>query len=450
MRGTRTAARLRINAVESSLAILAGAALVLLTLLDLALTTLHVQSESPFSTRLNRLVWWVLARASCLVPERLRDEMLGWALPLMLGVTMAAWALAYIVGFALVHLPHIHDPASFAAPNPRSPLEDALFFSGATFFNIGSNEITPVGTVARTLTVLEGGAGLLTISLAVTYLLSVYPVISRKTAFADALNQVTGGRADGVVAAQRYLSESKQHYEALVGRLERLNDELLYLAHAHRLYPVLYYVRSREVHESFARILALAQGLVATLRYGLDPASYPDVVSDPRVLMLEEGLLDSLHLLARSSHLSVPPAAGPDDGEFDVLRARLAEHGLRTMPADDASRRRYARFQQATEPYIRAYARNIRYPVEAVWATYDRPARGAAFDAGTSGAPGGLATPPRQGVERDGQQQHGAGDHELDRRRPFAGSSSAWSWSPPARSPPCWCSSPTAASRSPD
>jgi hypothetical protein len=406
-------AGVRINAVLAALVMLGGGVLVLLTLLDLALTTLHIQSESPFSTRLNRLVWAVMSRATHLAPEGLCDEMLGWALPLMLGANMVAWALAYICGFALMHLPQIHDPSSFATQNPRSELEDALFFSGSTFFNLGTNEITPVGTQARLLAVLEGGAGLLTISLAVTYLLNVYPMISRKAAFADMLNQVTGGRADGVLAAERYLSE--QRYEALAARLEHLNDELLYLAHAHRLYPVLYYVRSREVHESFVRILAVGQGLVATLRYGLDPDTYPDVVRDPRVLMLEEGLLDSLHLLARSSHLSVSPTTTPEAAAhgFTALRQQLIEHGLRARRADAWARERYTRFQQATEPYIRAYARNIGYPTSAVWGTYDRAARNTDF--ADSGPSGRLPSAAGQGIQRDGHQQHGAGDHELHR-----------------------------------
>jgi Ion channel len=406
-------AGVRINAVLGAVAIVTGAGLVLLTLFDLALTTLHVQSESPFSTRINRAVWSGLSRSSGLAPEPLRDEMLGWALPLMIGATMAAWALGYILGFALLLLPQIHDPTSFATQHPRSDIEDALFFSGLTFFSLGANEITPVAAVPRALAVLEGAAGLLTISLAVTYLLNVYPVISRKAAFADVLNQATGGRSDGVLAAHRYIPE--QRYEALANRLEHLNDELLYLAHAHRLYPVLYYVRSREAHESFARILAVGQGLVATLRYGLDPDSYPDVVRDPRLLMLEEGLLDTLHLLARSSHLSVPGTTTPEEAahEFTVLREQLIEHGLRPMRADEPARQRYTRFQQATEPYIRAYGLNIGYPIAAVWDTYDRAARNTDFV--DSGASGRLAATAGEGVERDGQQQHSARDHELHR-----------------------------------
>jgi hypothetical protein len=108
---------------ESSPALLGGATLILLALPDVALTAPHVQSESPFCTRLNRLVWWLPVRVTRLAPDHTRDEVLGWALPLMLGSTMAAWALAYIVGFALVQLPFIRDPASFSLPGPRSNLE---------------------------------------------------------------------------------------------------------------------------------------------------------------------------------------------------------------------------------------------------------------------------------------------------------------------------------------
>jgi len=59
-------------------------------------------------------------------------------------------------------------------------------------------------------------------------------------------------------------------------------------------------------------VLAIVQGIIATLRYGLDPDTYPDVVSDPRLLTLEEGLLATLHALADSSHLA-PQGATEDD-----------------------------------------------------------------------------------------------------------------------------------------
>lgn len=309
-----------------------------------------------------------------------RDELLGWALPLMLGCTLATWAIAFIAGFALIELPLIHDPATFSLTRPASSIEDALFFSGSTFFNLGAAEITPLAIPARGLAVVEGGLGLLSVSLAVTYLLNVYPVLSRKVAVAEGINQVTGGRADGVLAAARYLPIGRG--EVLAERLDRLNDDLLYLAHAHRLYPVLYYVRSREVHESFVRVLAVAQGLVGTLRYGLDPDTYVELARDPRLLMLEEGLLDTLHLLARSSHLSVSEsdAAAPVTRSFEDLHRELLEQGLRPVAADPQARAEYARFRDATEPLIRAYARNIGYSADVVWKTYGRRARNSALD----------------------------------------------------------------------
>jgi hypothetical protein len=122
-------AGVRINPVLGTVAIVTGAGLVLLTLFDLALTTLHVQSESLFSTRINRAVWSALSRASGLAPEPLRDEMLGWALPLMLGATMAAWALAVLeaaaglltISLAVTYLRYGLDPDSYpdVARDPR-------------------------------------------------------------------------------------------------------------------------------------------------------------------------------------------------------------------------------------------------------------------------------------------------------------------------------------------
>lgn len=50
-----------------------------------------------------------------------------------------------------------------------------------------------------------------------------------------------------------------------------------------------YDVRPRHPERSFVRVLARAQGIVLTLRHGLDPGAHGDVTDDPRLLVLEEG-----------------------------------------------------------------------------------------------------------------------------------------------------------------
>ena len=229
--------------------------------------------------------------------------------------------------------------------------------------------------LARLLAVLEGGLGLTTLSLSVTYLLSVYPLISRKIGLSESLNLETGGRSDGVVLAERYVRGGR--YEALARRLSGINDELLKLGQSHGLYPVLYFVRPREVHHSFVRVLAIVQGIVATLRYGLDREAHADVVNDPRLLILEEGLLSTLHTLAASSHLAPQPAM-PDDvdrarRDHAALIEALGARGLTAASPDDREALEgHIRFRVATEQYIRAYAMNSGYDVGSVHAPYSR------------------------------------------------------------------------------
>src|SRR5216683_2525796 len=89
------------------------------------------------------------------------------------------WASLLVVGFGLLYLPVIHDPKYFAVVDGRgaSAGEDAMYQSAVSFLTIGYGDIVAINGLPRLLEVVEGGLGLLTISMAVTYLLSVYPLI---------------------------------------------------------------------------------------------------------------------------------------------------------------------------------------------------------------------------------------------------------------------------------
>jgi hypothetical protein len=354
-----------------------GLFLIGLALLDVFLTVLHIQVESPISNEVNRRFWRVVVFVSRRLPEHTRDSVLGWGAPLMIGGIVVFWAALYILGFALLYVPFIQHDAVFTRTDigPRSPFGDALYFSAISFLTTGYGDILPIHPIARSLAVLQGGLGLFTLSLSVTYLLSVFPLISRKVSLAETLNQETAGCSDAVAMARRYVPGGR--YEALAQRLSGINDELIKLGQSHGLYPVLYYVRPHEVHHSFVRVLAIVQGIIATLRYGLDADEYPDIVHDPRLLILEEGLLSTLHMLAASSHLG-PEGAVPEDGErarrnFRALTEALRNAGLVAASPDDArASARHTRFRSATDHYVRAYAQNSAYDITAVYASYSR------------------------------------------------------------------------------
>jgi hypothetical protein len=365
------------------LAVPFGAALILTSVLDVGLTVLHIQAESPFSVRINRALWGMLRALSAPFPGTTRDRLLAWGFPLMVASTVTLWVALYIGGFGLIYLPLIEQPGMFRPPSAGAlHASDAFYFSAVSFLTIGYGDIAPAHWLMRLLSVLEGAIGLLSISLAVTYLLSVYPLVTRKQALAAALNQENDGRSDGVAVAVRFVGAGR--FELIGSRLRALNDELLVLGQAHGIYPLLFYVRPRESQASFVRVLVVIQGLVCTLRYLLRSDSYAAIAEDPRLAAMEEGLLYTLHQLDRSKHIR--PDEGSHDERFTLEQIEralrdLRAAGLKTVSLGDATaRERIFTFRRATDPFILAYARNLSYPPDRIWAEYSRGGRDTELD----------------------------------------------------------------------
>ena len=71
-------------AIPAWIAIPLGLGLIGLSLLDVFLTVLHIQVESPVSNYLNRRLWRFLVAVGRRLPEPALGELLGWGAPLMI------------------------------------------------------------------------------------------------------------------------------------------------------------------------------------------------------------------------------------------------------------------------------------------------------------------------------------------------------------------------------
>ena len=369
--------------VPQSVPVLALGCLVLaVTLVDILITVLHPSTESPLAGRLPQLLRLLAGLTQPLLPRAGRGRPLGWILPLSITGLLGLWLALLIFGFGLLYLPEIGDPSSFRWSGSTLGPGDAFYFSGVCLTSIGFGDIVPRSGWLRATAVAEGLSGLLVLGVAVTYVLSVYPVLPIARVLASTLNEETGGEVDAVPMVRRYLAADSA--EALAARCRELATEIAMLTEAHTSHPVLFYAHPRHVERSFLRVLLVTQRLVAVLRYGLRVADYPTLARDPRVAGLEETLIGVLRSMGASLHLDVQ---GVTESSLDAARERLRREYASLMERLDAAglhqaapivpqdRAAFVRFRMVTDPYILAYWQNSGYRSDDVWGDHP-PFRG--------------------------------------------------------------------------
>ena len=164
------------------LAAAAGIALILLVLWE-GFETIVLPRRVTRQIRMTRLFYrgtwtlWAAVFGTIRAPKR-RDTYLGFYGPLSLLALLAVWAVTMVLGFALVHWAmgsHINNPSGTDAD-----FWTDLYMSGTTFFTLGLCDVTPRGTMARLLTVVESGTGFAFLALVIGYLPTLYQAFSRR------------------------------------------------------------------------------------------------------------------------------------------------------------------------------------------------------------------------------------------------------------------------------
>lgn len=228
----------------------AGALLILVVLREVFHTLFHPSGQGGLSMLVFRAIWGLTGR--------LGSEARGLAGPLSMVLVIVLWAGALIVGFALVYWPALPDGFIFASPldaGAHDELPDAIYVSWVTQTTLGYGDITPIGSVLRMLAPLQAAVGFGLLTIAVTWVLSVYPALQRRRTAASA--------AHAMRDAQRRQEASAQDVDAsaLARRLERLSD-MISTARADLVqYPATFYFAAPRDSLSLAAALPYVTAL---------------------------------------------------------------------------------------------------------------------------------------------------------------------------------------------
>lgn len=175
-----------------------GGVLVLAALLDIFHTIWHPSGRGALSRRLMRAVW----RAG----RRRQAPVTG---PVAMATVVLLWMTLICGGFALVYWPHLPEGFLYATgldPAEHSGLLDALYLSAVTLTTLGFGDISPEAAWLRVVAPAEALVGLMLVTAAVSWVLQVYPALSRRRTLAVRLSQLQGaGGAERVAAGDSAL-----------------------------------------------------------------------------------------------------------------------------------------------------------------------------------------------------------------------------------------------------
>ncbi len=191
---------------------IAGALLILVTLRDMFHELFHPEASGSIGRTVRRKFW-----ALCRRTAGYRRTILVLAGPALLVGTVIAWTAALVIGWALVYWPHLGADFRFASPL-AAPAEQgfgtALYVSFVTLVTLGYGDISPTGVALRVLTPFEAMLGFAVLTAGISWILSLYPVLSRRRALSQQLadlHQLAHEGSDPLdlepVVASRILSE---------------------------------------------------------------------------------------------------------------------------------------------------------------------------------------------------------------------------------------------------
>lgn len=286
---------------------LLGAAVVLVVLQDVFFTVLFPGSGHGLVRRpLSRWVWAVFRRLPYRSSQS-RRRLLSYSGPVQIAVTIVVWLLLLVVGWAMVFQPALGNGVVASSGTTDTGWAAAVYFSGFALTTLGTGDLVPSTGAYRLLTVTESAVGFVTISLVVTYFLSVYNALTARKTAAARLHHRTYGTGDGVRLLTGLAEDGD--LRGAQDEVARLADFVQQLFETHRSYPVLRYFHFPEVSYALPRVLITALDLATVISSTLDPQRYGRLLHGPATAQLTTASQQLLHELVPRAANAAPDGA---------------------------------------------------------------------------------------------------------------------------------------------
>ena len=360
----------------------AGFVLLALIIFDIYATVLHSSARyGPVGESLNRSVWRVTRAAAFRLSRANRHRLLNMVGPLLLPLLIVVYVVLLVLAFALIYYPHVPRGFTFGVEHPDPGWIDAVYFSGVTLTTVGYGDVVPRLATLRFLALFEAASGLVVISLAITYMLTVYAALERKRAVAVSLYHQAGQGADVAGLIAHHFVEGR--FYGLRDALRTVTRDLQGLLESHIDHPVIHYFHPVEVYKGTPRVLFLLLETCSVIRAALDRDENADLRNYPEVRTLDAGvrhvltqLVDSLDLERRERPRRPTEQEERETTErwqrrYEQTLARLRESSIRVRRDTEQGWEEYRSQREEWESKLRRLAIHLGYDWEEVTGDLD-------------------------------------------------------------------------------
>lgn len=353
--------------MQQWLAPLSGLILVLAALVDVFLTVLYARSGVGLvSHRLNKSVWRLARHVVAPLPERRASTLLTFVGPSLLVLTALMWSILLTAGFALIVWPGLGTGVQASQGSTPTDFWTAFYYSGFNLTTLGVGDLVPKSPFDRTLAVLEAGLGFFFFTLTLTYFMSVYGALIRRSTLALQLDHMSGCTGDAAELLARLGASGD--FGAARTETMLIAQEVLFLREAHHSYPVLHYFRRREPAFATARVALVVLDAASLARTVLDGGRHR---SFTRSAALEALWGSGMRLLTGTrdfvprspdmrDHGSGPPDGGTDEHRwrrrFAEAARRLHAEGIATTGTSEADANEYVALRMLWDGEVRGLA----------------------------------------------------------------------------------------------
>ena len=301
---------------------IAGAALILLALVDVFLTVLYARlGTAVLSTRLSRLEWRIFRAAAWRLDEN-RGKLLSFCAPTIVVSLVAMWACLLAFGTALLIHPALGTSVRETTGATPRDFMTALFAGASSLSFISVSDLTPTTTPFKLLYLFSSLVGLSVLSLTITYLLQLYNGVRERNTFGLKLHLLSAQTDDAVEIVAGMAARGR--FDATYSAFAEIGAEATKVKESHHFYPLLAFFRFHEPFYGWSAAILRCLDTVTLIKSALDDEEFGWVKESAALTQIWRAAILSTKLLdeAQRHHGEAKHGEEPDEATRERWRRR--------------------------------------------------------------------------------------------------------------------------------